>query len=155
MPDNRTMPPVSVIPELIYRDVGEAVTWLCHVFGFTERWRAGNHRAQLAFGNGALIVAEARQAAGDYPGAGIDYTPDMQGPIGHEVMVRVTDVDAHHAHAHKAGARILSVPQDYPYGERQYGAVDLAGHHWTFSQSIADLAPEAWGGTSGPALPRS
>jgi len=39
-------------------------------------------------------------------------------------------------------------PADYPYGERQYTAEGLAGHCWTFSQSIADVAPEEWGGTS-------
>lgn len=27
----------------------------------------------------------------------------------------------------------------------------MVGHHWTFLQSIADLAPEVWGVTSGPA----
>jgi hypothetical protein len=36
----------------------------------------------------------------------------------------------------------------YPYGERQYTAEDLAGHRWTFTQAIADVAPEDWGGTS-------
>jgi hypothetical protein len=40
---------------------------------------------------------------------------------------------------------------DYPYGERQYTAEDLGGHRWTFSQSIADVAPEEWGGLSDPA----
>ena len=25
-------------------------------------------------------------------------------------------------------------PTDFEYGERQYGAVDLAGHHWLFSE---------------------
>ena len=29
---------------------------------------------------------------------------------------------------------------------------DLGGHRWTFTQAIADLAPENWGGTSAPAL---
>jgi hypothetical protein len=37
---------------------------------------------------------------------------------------------------------------DFPYGERQYSVEDLAGHRWTFTQAIADLAPEDWGGTS-------
>ena len=50
-----------------------------------------------------------------------------------------------------AGQGVLP-PEDFPYGERQYAVEDLAGHHWAFSQSIADLAPEDWGGTSGPAL---
>jgi uncharacterized glyoxalase superfamily protein PhnB len=48
---NRSMPSSTVIPVLGYEDVGEAVDWLCETFGFTERWRAGNHRAQLAVGD--------------------------------------------------------------------------------------------------------
>jgi uncharacterized glyoxalase superfamily protein PhnB len=51
-------------------------------------------------------------------------------------------------HARKEGARIVSPPTDYPYGERQYSAEDLSGRRWTFTQSIADVAPEEWGGTS-------
>ncbi len=35
-----------------------------------------------------------------------------------------------------------------PFGERQYTVVDLAGHWWTFSQHVADLAPEDWGALS-------
>ena len=45
---------------------------------------------------------------------------------------------------------IVSPPTDHSYGERQYSAQDLEGHHWTFTQAIADLAPEDWGGTSAP-----
>jgi uncharacterized glyoxalase superfamily protein PhnB len=63
-------------------------------------------------------------------------------------MVRVDDVNTHHEHARERGARILHPPTDYPYGERQYTAEDLGGHHWSFSQSIADVAPEEWGGVS-------
>src|SRR5213594_727012 len=40
-----------------------------------------------------------------------------------------------------------AAPPDYPFGERQYTAEDLGGHTWTFSESIADVAPEEWGGT--------
>jgi uncharacterized glyoxalase superfamily protein PhnB len=68
--------------------------------------------------------------------------------VTHGVMVRVEDVDAHHAHAQARGTRILDDPTDFPYGERQYKAEDLAGHRWTFSQTIADVAPEDWGGQS-------
>lgn len=63
-------------------------------------------------------------------------------------MVRVDDVDAHHERAEQHGARIVQPPADFPYGERQYTAEDLAGHRWTFSQTIADVAPEKWGGTT-------
>jgi uncharacterized glyoxalase superfamily protein PhnB len=135
------MPRSVVIPELVYPDVDEAVAWLCHTFGFAVRWTAGGHRAQLAVGDGALVVMT--DDGGDRE------TLDAA-PITHGVMVRVEDVDAHHARAHDRGARILDAPADFPYGERQYVAEDLAGHHWTFSQTIADVAPEDWGGQAGP-----
>jgi uncharacterized glyoxalase superfamily protein PhnB len=51
-------------------------------------------------------------------------------------------------------ARILQPPTGYPYGERRYTAQDVAGHRWTFSQTIADVAPEEWGGTAGPEMGR-
>ena len=46
------------------------------------------------------------------------------------------------------GARITQEPVTHPYGERQYNADDFAGHSWTFSQSVADVHPEEWGGTA-------
>jgi uncharacterized glyoxalase superfamily protein PhnB len=116
-----------VIPELAYADVAEAAEWLCAAFGFRERLRIGNHRAQLVYGDGALVVIE---------GAGTS-----------TVLVRVEDADAHCEQAERHGARILSPPADFPYGERQYNAEDIGGHRWTFSQSIADVDPASWGGT--------
>ena len=38
-------------------------------------------------------------------------------------------------------------PIDFEYGERQYTADDPAGHQWTFSETLADVDPETWGGT--------
>jgi uncharacterized glyoxalase superfamily protein PhnB len=128
------MPPCTVIPQLVYDDVGTAIDWLCDKFGFTERWRVGEHRAQLSFGDGTIVVTEPRTSN------------VLPGP--HSLMVRVDDADAHHDHARERGARILKQPTDFAYGERQYTAEDLGGHHWTFSESIADVAPEEWGGIS-------
>ena len=131
MKPNRSMPPSAVIPQLGYDDVEQAIDWLCATFGFAERWRAGGHRAQLAFDNGAVVVTESRL---------------VPGPV--SLLVRVDDVDAHHAHAVEQGAKVTSAPEDHFYGERQYSVVDPGGHSWTFSESIADVAPEEWGGTS-------
>jgi uncharacterized glyoxalase superfamily protein PhnB len=130
MQSNRSMPRSTVIPVLTYPDVDAAVDWLCKVFGFTLRLRIGNHRAQLNVGDGAVAVAEGSA------GAGLD-----------SVMVRVEDVDAHHARSLEHSARVLGPPTEYPYGERQYTVEDLAGRRWTFSQSIADVDPANWGGT--------
>jgi uncharacterized glyoxalase superfamily protein PhnB len=133
---NRSAPPVSVTPVLTYPDVGEAVTWLCRVFGFVEHVRIGDHRAQLGFRDGALIVAD------DSHGR---QSPDDSG-VTQSVLIRVDDVDRHHVAAQSVGAVIVSPPTDMPFGERQYSVRDPAGHHWTVTQSIADVAPEDWGG---------
>jgi uncharacterized glyoxalase superfamily protein PhnB len=134
---NRSVPRAVVIPVLTYEDVAEAGEWLCRAFGFTERLRVGNHRVQLVFGEGAVILTAGRTAG-----------RDAGNPVMHAVHVRVDDADRHHEQAKRSGARILQSPADYPYGERQYSAVDIAGHHWTFSQSIADVDPTSWGGTA-------
>jgi uncharacterized glyoxalase superfamily protein PhnB len=128
---NRSMPPGSVIPELPYADVAAAARWLCAAFGFRERLRIGTHRIQLRVGDGSMVVVE-RSADGATTTS--------------RVMVRVADVDAHHAQAVAAGATVVSAPTTYPFGERQYSAVDVGGHRWTFSQSVADIDPASWGG---------
>jgi len=147
MRTNRSMPSSTVIPVLVYPDVTEAVDWLCSAFGFTERLRIGSHRSQLTVGDGSIVVA-----AGP-PRPEIDSKKTKEGrgsPRGetsHSVMVRVPNVDRHFERAKNRGAKILQPPTDYPFGERQYTAEDLGGHTWTFSQSMADVAPEEWGGT--------
>jgi uncharacterized glyoxalase superfamily protein PhnB len=133
MAQNRSMPRATIIPELAYADVREAAEWLCRCFGFVERLRIADHRAQLVFGEGSVIVVGYR---GD-PGTA---------PAGHSIMVRAADVDSHYEHAKLSGARILAPPTDFPYGERQYSAQDPCGHCWTFSQTIADVDPASWGG---------
>ena len=128
MRTNRSVPEAAVIPELPYADVREAVAWLTRAFGFQERLQIGDHRAQLVYEGGAVIAVQ-----GHAPGS--------------TLLVRVDDADAHHARAAEAGAKIISEPEDYPYGERQYSALDLGGHRWTFSESIDDVDPASWGGT--------
>ena len=138
MRTNRSIPSATVVPVLIYPDVREAVAWLAEAFGFVERVRIGeDHRAQLAFGAGAVIVADVRG----------DRRPPREGEATHSVLVRVEDAHAHCERARSHGARILMEPTDFEYGERQYEAEDPMGHHWTFSETLADVAPEDWGGT--------
>jgi uncharacterized glyoxalase superfamily protein PhnB len=138
MQSNRSIPAATVIPVLIYPDVREAVAWLSAAFGFAERVRIGeDHRSQLSVGDGAVIIGDVRH----------DRRPPRSGEVTHSVMVRVPDARAHCERAREQGARILMEPTDFEYGERQYSAEDLAGHHWTFSETLADVAPEEWGGT--------
>ena len=125
------MPPGPVIPELPYADVPAAARWLFDAFGFTERLRIGSHRIQLHVGAGAIVVVEGDGSAS---------------AAGSRVMVPVTDVDAHYAKAKAAGAHVVSEPTTYPFGERQYSVLDIGGHRWTFTQSVADSDPATWGG---------
>jgi uncharacterized glyoxalase superfamily protein PhnB len=148
MISNRSVPNATVIPVLVYEDVQEAVEWLCDTFGFTERLRIGNHRAQLCLGDGAIVVTERRITQVHGSSDAVILRPPRRGEVSHVVMVRVEDVDSHYQHARRTGARIIEPPNSQPYGERQYAAEDLAGHRWTFTQSIADVAPEEWGGES-------
>lgn len=126
----KTMPESSIIPVLVYADINEAIIWLIDTFGFQERWRIGNHRAQLSYGNGTIVVTEgtSRNSAA--------------------LLIRVKNIDEHFAMSRSKGAKIISSPTDYFYGERQYTVEDLNGHYWTFSQTIKDMAPEEWGATS-------
>jgi uncharacterized glyoxalase superfamily protein PhnB len=135
---NRSIPAATVIPVLIYPDVREAVEWLSTAFGFVERLRIGEaHRSQLNVGDGAVIVADVR---------GEQVAP-REGEVTHLVMVRIDDARAHCERARSHGARILTEPTDWEYGERQYVAEDPAGHRWTFSETLDDVAPAEWGGT--------
>jgi uncharacterized glyoxalase superfamily protein PhnB len=136
---NRSIPSATVIPELTYPDVRAAVDWLSAAFGFGERVRIGeDHRSQMNVGDSAVIAAD------DSHGR----TSPRPGESTHAVIVRVDDARAHCERARAHGARILMEPTDFEYGERQYTAEDLAGHQWTFSQTLADVAPEEWGGQS-------
>ena len=84
---NRSVPEAVVIPELPYRDVREAVDWLTRAFGFRERLQIGDHRAQLVYEDGAVIVIQRDE------------------PAPANVLVRVSDATAHHEQAAAAGRR--------------------------------------------------
>jgi uncharacterized glyoxalase superfamily protein PhnB len=112
------MPDSAIIPVLTYSDIDEAIAWLTDSFGFEERWRINNHRAQLSYGNGAIVVTE---------GASKNSVA---------LLVRVKNIDDHFAKSKSKDAKIIYGPIDQFYGERQYTTEDIGGHLWTFSQTI-------------------
>ena len=137
---NRSAPPATVTPVLIYPDVRAAVDWLGTAFGFRECVRIGEaHRAQLRVGDdGAVVVADVR---------GEQVAPSA-GSVTHQIKVRVPDVDAAFVRARDAGARVICEPTTYEYGERSCVLEDLAGHHWELTQTVRDVQPEEWGGVT-------
>jgi len=127
---NRSVPPCVVIPVLIYPDPKVAAEWLSKAFGFAVRLRIANHRIQMKAGEGCFTIAEG----------------NVQPEKSHVVQVRIEDAIGHCERARRSGAIILTEPVDQTYGERQYNARDFYGHHWDFTETIADVAPEEWSG---------
>lgn len=135
---NRSAPPATVTPVLVYPDVRAAVAWLATAFGFEERVRIGEaHRAQLRVGeDGALVIADVHG----------QQVPPSAGSVTHVIKIRVPDVNAAFVRARQAGATVIEEPTSHEYGERSCMLEDLAGHRWELTQTVRDVAPEAWGG---------
>lgn len=143
---NRSAPTATVVPMVMYENVRDAIQWLSRVFGLRESLRFTDAdgrvtHAQLDAGGHEIMVG--------WPGA--DYVrPAVHGYRCQAVLVHVDDVDAHHARAVSAGARIISPPETQPFGERSYEAEDCEGQRWFFSQHVADVDPQDWGATVSP-----
>ena len=140
MTTNRSAPPTTVTPVLVYRDVRAAVAFLEAAFGFAEKVRIGDtHRAQMRVGaDGAVVAAD----------DGGDRSAVVPNAVTHEIKLRVDDVDAAFTRARRAGAVVRQEPVSHPYGERAGVVEDLGGHRWELTQTERDVAPEEWGGTT-------
>jgi uncharacterized glyoxalase superfamily protein PhnB len=130
----------SIIPMISYEDGVAALEWLATAFGFRERTRMLGTDGRLSHGEmehgGGLIMLATP-------------TPEYEGPRRHRerceragkwsevpwvidgALVCVDNVDEHYERAMKAGAVILSEPEDGGPG-RLYRAEDLEGHRWMF-----------------------
>jgi uncharacterized glyoxalase superfamily protein PhnB len=125
-------PSGGVHPYLLYENLGEAIEWLQQAFGFEERMRLPGPDGKV--GHAEMVHGDGRILMG-HPGPKYK-NPKRVGYVTHHLYVYVDDVDAHHARAQAAGARILETPADQPYGERRYGAADPEGHTWYFAQPL-------------------
>jgi uncharacterized glyoxalase superfamily protein PhnB len=143
MNTNRSVPTDTVLPHVVYRDVGEAITWLSKTFGFREHYRYGEEGgqasgAQMRASNAWIMVTRARERRASP--AVLDYGTQS-------LTIFVEDVDAHFERTKASGAKIVEELNETVYGERQYGVEDLDGHHWLFSRHARDVGPEDWGAT--------
>jgi len=134
---NRSVPADTVLPHVSYQDLGAAIEWLTRAFGFQEYYRYGGGPSggQMWAGKAAIQVRQAR--AGEKSPAQLGYGTQS-------LTVFVDDVDGHYMRARAAGAKILEEPHETEYGEYQYAAEDLDGHHWLFSRHAKDRDPEEW-----------
>jgi uncharacterized glyoxalase superfamily protein PhnB len=138
----------AFIPSLAYRDNRAALEWLQRAFGFeasevlTDSTGAIVH-AEMSHGDGVVMIGGEFADWARSPAS-------VDGKNTQRVHVRIErDIDAHCARARQAGAAIAREPADQFYGERSYIAVDLEGHHWTFSQPIRQVSKEEMEKSSG------
>jgi uncharacterized glyoxalase superfamily protein PhnB len=147
MTKNRSLPTDTVLPHVMYQDLARAIEWLGKAFGFEEHYRYGEplSGAQVHLGNAWIMLKQAQEGSA---------SPAQLGYGTQSLTVFVDDVEAHFRRAKAEGARILEEPHETVYGEFQYAAQDLDGHHWLFSRHAKDLSPEEWGATVADGVPR-
>ena len=127
----------DVYPRLAYRDEAAALEFLVAAFGFRERREARMEHpegtlAWLEIGDGVVMIGRSGAERHDI------HSPSDLGGTSTMLNVRVADVDAHHARAVAAGARIVLPLEDMFWGDRRYEALDLEGHRWHFAQRLLD-----------------
>src|SRR3954468_8607089 len=129
---------------LYYEEPHAAIDWLCQAFGFELRLKVEGedgviHHSELCLADSLVMVGG---TSGKEPWQSMYRSPRaIGGGVTQALCFFVDDVDAHHAQALAAGARVLREPQTTDYGDdywtdRSYGALDLEGHLWWFMQRL-------------------
>ncbi|HUK13494.1 MAG TPA: VOC family protein [Thermoanaerobaculaceae bacterium] len=127
-----------ITPYLYYEDVAAMLKWLAGAFGLRESFRMDGPdgkvaHAEMRLGDGVVMMGR----------PGPDYrNPKRLGGLTQSLHVYVDDVDAHFAHARRAGAKVIAEPADQFYGDRRYAAEDPEGHQWFFAQHVRDVSEE-------------
>ncbi len=133
---------------LFYQDAPRAIDWLCEAFGFEVRLKveggAGEIvHSELTFGDDALImVSSAGRAKPEMPMWPKTAGPAASGGVNTQsIMLFVDSTDEHCERARRAGAVIVDPPKLHDYGpdywaDRSYGALDLEGHMWWFTERM-------------------
>jgi len=139
------MSEARVIPMLAYADAGRAADWICGAFGFREVQRFTNKSGTvtdvlLERADGATVLVGHPNDAYEGPRAHAAHCAAAAKWLDRPVIVDglvvyVDDIEAHHAAAVAAGARITSGLETNPL-QRQYRVEDLEGHRWMFATRL-------------------
>ncbi len=139
-----------VSPAIFYDDAAGAIDWLCRAFGFEVRIKVAGDKgriehSELVIGDGVVMVASSNtDAQPRLPFKAHYKSPrSLGGATTQSLMVYIDDAEAHFARAKAAGAGIFMEPSVHDYGDdywadRSYGAIDIEGHHWWFTERIRD-----------------
>jgi uncharacterized glyoxalase superfamily protein PhnB len=124
---------------VFYDDAGAAIDWLSRVIGFETRLRIDGDggdvlHSELVFGDGVVMVASPKRPPFKSPRS-------LGGASTQSILLYVPDVDAHHARARKAGAKVVTELESKHYGDdygtnRSYELEDPEGHRWWITQRL-------------------
>jgi uncharacterized glyoxalase superfamily protein PhnB len=131
---------------LVYDDASSAIDWLCRAFGFEVRLKVEGDggrivHSELTYGEALVMVGQtgARPNRPKWPPSASPKS--IGGANTQSLMMFVDNVDEHCAQARSAGASIIDDPSVHDYGadhwaDRSYGALDVEGHMWWFTQRV-------------------
>jgi RNA polymerase sigma-70 factor (ECF subfamily) len=131
--------PPAIYARLGYDDERAAIDFLTRAFGLRERVEArqthndGHVLAWLEHGDGVVMVGHTEH---DIHGI---HSPSETGIATCMLNCTVDDVDAHHARAVAAGARVTMQLNDAFYGERRYECLDPEDNRWHFGEPLASV----------------
>lgn len=137
----------AIVSTVFYRDPIAAMRWLEAAFGFETtalvtdaEGRVGH--AEMIFRNCPMDIGG--EFGGELLGGAQMKSPQSLGGAGSQFLrlELAEGLDAHCEHARAAGARITAEPQTQFYGARTYRALDVEGHVWNFSQTVAEVSGE-------------
>ena len=125
-----------IVPYLRYRDPRTAIDWLVDVFGFQPQMVVDGPddtiaHAQLRLGDSVVMVGEADAEAGERSPRDLPAVPGG-------LYAYIPELEDHYARAVEGGAEIVRELASTDYGAREYSAVDLEGHHWSFGSYRPD-----------------
>jgi uncharacterized glyoxalase superfamily protein PhnB len=128
---------MSIYPTLRYDDPRAAMAFLTGALGLVEQAvhiadDGSVGHAELSFGDGVVMIGTRTDPPDPF---------DTGRAVLYLVLDSPADVDAHHARAVAAGARVVMEPVDQPYGSRDHAVADPEGNIWSFGTYRPQVKP--------------
>ncbi|MDE2571249.1 MAG: hypothetical protein KGM44_01850 [bacterium] len=124
-----------MFPAVRYTDAKAAIAWLERAFGARQHVMYAADDGSVAhaemFVAGNLIMLGEGRDGDEYPVRSPREVNAVTGGL-YVVLPDAAAVDALHARAAAAGARIFQPLHDTDYGSHDFSAYDIEGHPWTF-----------------------